>query len=86
MQSSLEARAFLGKVYKSLSEMQNSCAGLALLMGRKSIDTLEIPSDDFPEITKYYDLSDLIGKALENRVELMIAMTNRESLTRTSDH
>lgn len=78
MQSALEAKAFLGDVYQSLSDVQNSSAELLLLMGKKPGDTLSVPAGDFPGYTKSFELSDLMNKALQNRADLLIAIKNKE--------
>ena len=78
MQSSLEARAFVGIVFQSLSDMQNSSYELLRLMGIRSDDTLRVPSDEFPVNGKKFELSDLVTGALQKRADLLIAITNKE--------
>ncbi|HQG76057.1 MAG TPA: TolC family protein [Bacteroidales bacterium] len=78
LQSSLEARSQLTEVYQSLSEFQNSSVNLMLLQGKKFIDTLEIPSGNFPVKQREFRLNELIDNSLNKRADLMAALKNRE--------
>jgi outer membrane protein, heavy metal efflux system len=78
LQSSLEARAFLGTLYQYEAAMQNSSVELIRTMGRKPADTLAVPSDDFPAAPGTYQLDKLISTALQSRTDLLIAIKNRE--------
>lgn len=78
LQSSLEARSQLTEVYQSLSEFQNSSVNLMLLQGKKFIDTLEIPSGNFPVKQREFRLSELIDNSINKRADLMAALKNRE--------
>jgi cobalt-zinc-cadmium efflux system outer membrane protein len=78
LQSSLEARSKLTEVHQSLSDMQNSAVQLLFLAGKQYNDTLNIPSDDFPYAVRDFSLAELIKTALEKRIELLVAIKNRE--------
>lgn len=78
LQSSLEARSQLMEVLQSLSQMKNAAVNLGLLQGRINRDTLDYPSDEFPVPGSGFNLIELINSALENRIELKIAIMNSE--------
>ncbi|HVN58225.1 MAG TPA: TolC family protein [Bacteroidales bacterium] len=77
-QSSLEARAFRGEVYNSLSDLQNASAELSRLTGKRPGDTLILPTGNFPDTVNAFELSDLVNKALTNRADLIVALKGRE--------
>lgn len=78
LQTSLEARSEMTKVYQSLAEMQNAFLNLIRLQGKIFSDTLDNPSDDFPFRQQDFNLSELINNAIENRADLLLAMKNKE--------
>lgn len=78
LQSSLEARSQLTKVYQSLAEFQNSSLNLMLLQGKKFNDTLDIPSQNFPVKKFDFRLNELVENAVNKRADLMVAIKNRE--------
>lgn len=78
LQSSLEARSQLAEVYQSFSDLKNSAINLGLLQGRINADTLDIPSEEFPVAIPEVNSAELVKSALENRIELRIAIKNRE--------
>jgi cobalt-zinc-cadmium efflux system outer membrane protein len=78
MQSELEAKAQLNKVFQSEAAMKNSLTDLTILTGKNVNDTLLEPEGDFPEISRDYILLELIQKAVQNRADLQIAIKNRE--------
>ena len=78
LQSEVEASAQLNLVDQCKAEMQNAFANLFRLEGKTMNDTLYEPSDDFPVKTRDFSLPVLIEEALKNKVELKIAVKNKE--------
>lgn len=78
LQSSLEARSQLTKVYQSLADMQNASFNMMRLQGKISSEILDNPSDDFPYKQRNFILNELINNAVESRADLLVALKNKE--------
>jgi len=78
LQSSLEARSQQTEVYQSFADMQNASLNLMLLQGKVGSDTLDKPSDSFPYKQRDFNLNKLIGHAIQNRADLLVAIKNQE--------
>lgn len=78
LQSSLEARSQLTEVFQSRAEMHNACLNLVRLQGKKISDTIDQPSDEFPFLSRKFVISNLVDLALESRVDLLVAIKERE--------
>ncbi len=76
LQTSLEARSHQTDVLQSLSELNNSYINLLVLQGKDLSDTINNPSDDFPSGHIDLSLEALIEHAVENRADLLVALTN----------
>ena len=78
MQSCQDARIQKSEVRQSLAYYRNSLVNLQLLQGDVTKDTLIHPADDFPHPERTFLLHDLLEKAKENRMDLLIAAKNNE--------
>ena len=78
LQSSLEAKSQYNQVYQSRAEMQNAMVKLSLLQGKPINDTIYFASDDFIPSKRHFILTELIQSAIKNRIDLQIAIKNKE--------
>jgi cobalt-zinc-cadmium efflux system outer membrane protein len=83
LQSALEAKTQLNQVSQSGAEMHNMLINLSLLQGKALPDTLYIPSGQFLQLQKTYNLSELIQVALHNRADMQVAIKSKNVSDKT---
>ncbi|OJV33013.1 MAG: transporter [Bacteroidia bacterium 43-41] len=77
LQSKLEASSLLNEVFLQEAEYKSALTVLNLYMCR-AIDTLSIPSDEWTDFGREYELAPLISTASDNRIDLLTAQKNNE--------
>jgi cobalt-zinc-cadmium efflux system outer membrane protein len=78
IRSRLEARAQQYELKRIESALTNSLLELSLLQGKLPVDTLYVPSDEFPLLRQDLILRGLIERALKNRADLNVAIKSNE--------
>src|SRR5579859_3987671 len=76
-QSRLEARYLLNGVIQAESDWKVALANLNLLVGKKSVDTLQYPIGNFAMFDREFIYHDLVTTALNNRADLLAALKNK---------
>lgn len=78
LQTALEARSQQNQVIQAEAGFQASLVQLAQFQGKIIVDSLLLPSGEFPLQQREFKLSELIQSALERRSDLQVAIRNKE--------
>lgn len=77
LQSKLEASSLLNEVFQQEAEYKSALTILNLYMC-KPVETLMVPSDEWNDFGREYELARLISTASDNRIDLMAAQKSNE--------
>lgn len=80
--SRLEAGILYNELLQAGADLQNAFAGLNLLTGTMSHDTLYQPEAVLHTSPRDFSMADLLSTASENRADLVAALKNKEVATR----
>ncbi|MGC4021196.1 MAG: TolC family protein [Cyclobacteriaceae bacterium] len=77
-QSKVEAGNLLNAVYQSEADWKVSLASLGLLLSKHDVDTLFIPTGEFTNFDRTFEIKQLIVTAQNNRSDLIAALKNKK--------
>jgi outer membrane protein, heavy metal efflux system len=78
LQTKLDAKSQRNQVFQAEADFQNALIRLVQQEGKTEVDTLGLPSGDFPLQKHDFDLNSLIRSAIERRADLQVAIRNKE--------